>query len=121
MCAGNRDQRSSRNRLGQRLGPAYHRDTERAGPLQLRVIARDGQCHDDCARVGCVRRVMAYCDGQTEPLEIPGRIPMRITSGDACAAPNEQLGEGTHAGAGNPHEVDRAIVGRVDERHESAG
>ena len=45
---------------------------------------------------------------------------MRITSGDAGAAPDEQLGQGAHAGTGDPHEMDRAIVGRVDERHESA-
>ena len=101
----------------QRLGTADHWNSELACTLKLGVRLRQCRGHHDSARAIDVRRIVAGADGDSEPTEVTGWITRRVAAGDGCAAPDEQLGQCAHAGAGYSDEVNRAAIGGVDEGH----
>jgi hypothetical protein len=49
--------------------------------------------------------------------EISAAVCTRVASRDRNAPPNQQLRQPAHPGAGDPNEVNRALIGGIDERH----
>ena len=102
--------------------PAATSDVWSIGDLQpgkfngFRIVPGDDIADDDQIRPGCevVRGVtFENIDSHGDQKVAHGRIDILIGTGDLKAAGFQHAGQGAHAGAADPHQVDMAHPGRT--------
>ena len=108
--AGNRHNRPPRNDLAEGVGPPYHRNSQRACALQLRLLLGNRSGDHDCAGAIHVPRVMSPPNPDPQGCQIGCPRRVRITPRyDHTLLLGEQR-QSTHPRTANPHEVNRAGV-----------
>ena len=70
--------------------------------------------NDQLARTVHVIGAVSFDHIDSERRQIFSRARVGIAPRDGNSPPGEELGERAHSGAGNPDEVNRALVGAID-------
>jgi hypothetical protein len=114
VSAGDPNDASARNCASERLGSSRYWDSQLTRTRELGMIPRHRGCNDQLARSIHVVRAMSLDDTDSERRQIFSRARIGIASRNTNAAPSEELGERAHSSAGDPDEMNRALVGAID-------
>jgi hypothetical protein len=72
---------------------------------------------DHGAHAGGVKGIMATQNGDSEACEVAAGIRPCVAPCDSDTPPDQKLRQTAHSGAGDPNEVNRALIRGIDERH----
>jgi len=105
---------SARNCASERLGSSRYWDSQLARTRELGMIPWHCGCNDQLARTIDVVRAMSLYNTDSERRQIFSRARVGIAPRNSNTASSDQLGERAHSSAGDPDEMNRALVGAID-------
>ena len=113
MRAGDSDNSSARNGQSKRLCSSGDRNSELTRASELGMSPGHRRRDDQLARTLDVVGAMSLGDADSERLQIVRRARIGVAARHRNSTPSEQLGERAHSGAGDPDEMNRALVGAI--------
>ena len=121
MGPGNGDQIPGGGGGAQRLRAAGYGNSQFPGASNFWVVLRHRRCHYHVPRADDVIRAVPRRDLDSKRLEVVRHPGVGVTSRYDDASSGEELGQRSHARTGDPHEVDRAGIGVIDQRQFRGG
>jgi hypothetical protein len=114
VCAGDPDDASACNGASERFGSLCNRNSELTRARKLGMIPGHRRCNDQLAHTFRVLGAMSLDDTDSEDRQIFRRARIGVAPRNSDTAPREELGERAHSGAGDPDEMNRALVRAID-------